>query len=170
MTHLPSMLESILLRDLGTLRRELERYPEESLMWALPPGIPNSAGTLALHLVGNLQNFIGARLGESGYVRDRDAEFSRRDVSRASILEEIDATARVIGATLPRLTDAALSEEFPERPGGFAIETADMLLGLAVHLGYHLGQISYHRRIVTGDPSGVGALSIAELSTARSGG
>jgi hypothetical protein len=165
--NLPSMLESILLRDLRALRRELESYPDESMIWTLPPGIPNSAGTLALHLVGNLQNFIGTRLGESGYIRDRDAEFSKRDVPREWILAEIDAAENAIRAALPHLDEARLAEEFPERPGGYAVSTADMLLGLAVHLGYHLGQISYHRRFVTGDPAGVGALSIAELSTAR---
>lgn len=164
---LPTMVESFLLRELRTLRRELESYPEEAMIWALPPGIGNSAGTLALHLAGNLQNFVGARLGGSGYVRDRDAEFSARYIPLQKILSEIDAAESAVQATLSRLAEEDLSGDFPEVVGGLRIETGEFLMGLAVHLAYHLGQISYHRRVVTGVEKSVGALSLAELGSAR---
>jgi hypothetical protein len=161
------MIESALLRELRSLRLELEAYPDERLIWALPPGLPNSAGTLALHLAGNLQHYIGAVLGESGYARDRENEFAARDVTRQELLEQISGAEAAIRSTLPHLDGARLSARFPEPVRGHSLETSEFLIHLATHLGYHLGQVSYHRRLVTGDSRGVGALPAAELSTAR---
>jgi hypothetical protein len=100
-TSLAAGVAAILDRDLRTLRRELEAYPDERQIWQAVPGLPNSAGTLALHLAGNLQHYIGARLGGAGYVRNRDAEFSRRDVPRAELLAEIERARTAIAAALP---------------------------------------------------------------------
>ena len=88
---------AILDRDLRTLRRELEAYPDETRLWQTVPGMANTAGTLALHLVGNLRFFVGGTLGDTGYVRNRPAEFSRRDVPRRDLIEEIETCARGAG-------------------------------------------------------------------------
>jgi hypothetical protein len=167
-THLAVTIEHFLRRELRSLRLELEAYPEEQLIWALPPGLPNSAGTLALHLAGNLRHYVGAVLGGSGYVRNRDEEFAARDLPREELLEQISAADAAIQSTLPHLSEAQLSLPFPEPIRDRHLETGELLIQLAVHLGYHLGQVSYHRRLVTGNAQGVGALSAAELLTARS--
>ena len=83
---LAAAVAAILDRELRTLRRELEAYPDERQLWQEVPGLPNSAGTLALHLTGNLQHYIGACWGGTGYVRNRDAEFGQRDVPRSELL------------------------------------------------------------------------------------
>lgn len=166
-SHLAGMIEKFLLRELRSLRRELELYPDERLLWALPPGFPNSAGTLALHLAGNLQHYIGALLGGTGYVRNRDAEFAQRDIPRETLYEQIAAAEEAIRSTLPGMDDDRLSQPFPEAIRDHFLETGDLLLQLTSHLAYHLGQVDYHRRAVTGDAQGVGALSAAELVTAR---
>ena len=166
--NLPVTISHFLLRELRSLRRELEAYPDERLLWALPPGLPNSAGTLALHLAGNLQHYVGALLGGTGYVRNRDEEFAARDVPRAAILEQIAKAEEAVGATLPRLSEEQMSQPFPEPIREHRLQTGELLLQLAVHLGYHLGQVSYHRRLVTGNVQGVDALSAAELVAARS--
>jgi hypothetical protein len=167
-SSLPTTISHFLLRELRSLRRELEAYPDERLLWALPPGLPNAAGTLALHLAGNLQHYVGALLGGTGYVRNREEEFAARDVPRAAILEQISKAEAAVGATLPRLSEEQMSLPFPEAIRGHHLQTGELLLQLAVHLGYHLGQVSYHRRLVTGNVQGVGALSAAELVAARS--
>lgn len=138
----------ILARDLGTLRRELQAYEREEELWKLAPGIGNSAGTLALHLLGNLQHYIGAVLGETGYARDRDAEFSRRNVPRAEILAEIDRTTEVVRRVVPSLEDARLAAEYPEEVGGRRMTTGHHLIHLVAHFAYHLGQVNYHRRLL----------------------
>src|ERR1041384_649946 len=81
-SNLAPMIEHFLLRELRSLRLELEAYHDESLIWAQPAGLPNSTGTLALHLAGNLRHYVGAVLGGNGYIRDRDLEFSARGLSR----------------------------------------------------------------------------------------
>lgn len=168
-THLPILISHFLQRELRSLRRELEAYPDEKLLWALPPGLPNSAGTLALHLAGNLRHYVGALLGGTGYVRHRDEEFAARDVPRAALLEQISEAEAAIASTLPRLSEEQMSLPFPEPIRDQHLTTGELLLQLAVHLGYHLGQVSYHRRVVTGDVQGVGALSAAELIALRHG-
>lgn len=160
---LRSAVQAILRRELGAVRRSVEAYPDDASLWAERPGLPNSGGTLVLHLVGNLQHFLGAVLGRSGYRRDRDAEFSRRDVARASLLAEIDAAQQAIERGLSALSDKALTAPYPEPIAGRTVATGDFMVHLASHLAYHLGQLDYHRRLVTGERRSIGALSPGEL-------
>jgi uncharacterized damage-inducible protein DinB len=158
---------AILDRDLRTLAREIEAYPDERQLWQPVPGMANTAGTLALHLAGNLRHYLGARLGGTGYVRDRAAEFSRRDVSRAELLAEIEAARSEIARTFAGLDDESLPDRYPEVILDHHVETQDYLIHLLTHFTYHLGQLDTHRRIVTGHSSGVAAVRPAELRSAR---
>jgi hypothetical protein len=164
---LVATVAAIVDRELRTVRRELEAYPDEHLMWQMVPGIPNSGGTLALHLAGNLQHYIGALLGHTGYVRDRPAEFARRDVPRAELVEGLETARSVAASVLGRLRDEDLPKQFPEIITGAWVDTEEYLVHLLVHLAYHLGQLDVHRRVVTGSASGVGAVRPAELGSAR---
>ena len=164
---LVSTVAAIVDRDLKAVRRELEAYPDEHLIWQTVPGLPNSGGTLALHLAGNVQHYIGAQLGHTGYVRDRPAEFARRDVPRAELVEELETARSVVGSVLARLRDEDLPKQFPEVVGVVRVETQEYLVHLLVHFAYHLGQMDAHRRVVTGDASGVGAVRHTELGSAR---
>jgi uncharacterized damage-inducible protein DinB len=156
-------IRAILLRELRAVRREIEAYPDQAALWTVPPGIGNSAGNLALHLAGNLRHFIGARLGDTGYVRNRDAEFARRNVDRGEILEELDAARSAIEQAFDGLTDATLTAAYPEQIAKATVRTDEWLVHLVAHLGYHLGQIDYHRRIVTGDARTLDTVSVREL-------
>ncbi len=138
-------------RDLAALATQLERYAEEAGIWRLGGSIKNSAGTLALHLVGNMEHFVGAVLGGTGYVRDREAEFGDRDVPRAEILDRIAHCREVVGAALAALDDEAVFAPYPGRLPPIYDEgtpTHLFLLHLAAHLGWHLGQVDYHRRLL----------------------
>jgi hypothetical protein len=160
-------LAAMLDRDLRTLRRELEAYPDERQIWQPVPGLANTAGTLALHLAGNLRHYVGARWGGTGYVRNRDAEFARRDVSRAELIAEIERAREAVVAGLGAVRPEELDAEFPELIGGCRVRTGDFLVHTAVHFAYHLGQVDSHRRVVTGNSEGVGAVKPAELGSAR---
>jgi len=160
-----SAIAAILARDLRALRREIEAYADERDLWRAVPGITNSGGTLALHLAGNLQHFIGAVLGSTGYVRDRAAEFARRDVPRSELLRQIDETIATVERILPALGDEVLAGPYPQPPGGTTPTTAAFLLHLATHLTYHLGQIDYHRRMLTGHAGQIRAVAVDELPT-----
>lgn len=160
------LIGGILLRDLAAVRREIEAYDDDAGVWRTDPAIPNSAGTLALHLAGNIRHYVGAVLGGNGYVRDRDAEFADRGVAREEILRRLDAASADVAAVMPRLTDAQLAATFPQAVAGRHASTADMLIHLAVHLTFHLGQMDYHRRLLGGSHKSIGAVSPAELRSA----
>jgi len=154
-------------RDLRTLSREIEAYPTDADLWATRPSITNVGGTLALHLAGNLQHYVGARLGGTNYTRDRAAEFARRGVPRSELLREIEAARAAVKTALSGSLPADLAADFPERIAGKTVNTGEYLMHLMTHFAYHLGQLDYHRRIVTGNDAGVGAVQPSELSTAR---
>jgi len=169
----PSQIDSLaalLRRDLAALRRTLEAYPDQADIWRAVPGLPNSGGTLALHVAGNLSHFVGRVLGGSDYVRDRPAEFARRDLSRRELLLQLDSAGSAVDQALARVSEPQLAADFPEALGSWQHQTADLLNHLAVHLAYHLGQADYHRRAVTGDAAGIGAMSLGELASARPAG
>jgi uncharacterized damage-inducible protein DinB len=169
MSHTPALgglrdlLRTTMTRELRAVRREIEAYPDEASVWRVVPGIPNTGGTLALHLAGNVQHFFGSVLGRDGYVRDRDAEFARRNVPRSELLAGIDAAIASLDRTLASMDDSRLIQAYPEQIAKRTVGTGAFLLHLANHLAYHLGQIDYHRRAVTGDARGIDAVSVREL-------
>lgn len=150
MTMLLTDLTALFTRDLNKLKTELTQYRDEQNIWAVPAGINNSAGNLVLHLVGNLNTYIGAELGQSGFVRDRESEFALRNIPRAELIARIDATIVVIDQTLAALNPACLADEYPLLVFKEKTLTGYFLVHLATHLGYHLGQVNYHRRLVEG--------------------
>ena len=160
---LPSTVHAVLRRELAALRRSVEAYPDDASLWAERPGLPNSGGTIVLHLAGNLQHFLGAVLGGTGYRRDRDAEFARRDVPRAELLAEITATETAVDRGMGRVSEAVLATPYPEPIAGRSLAMGDFLVHLATHLAYHLGQLDYHRRLVSGDRRSIGAMTPGEL-------
>ena len=160
-------LAAIIGRELRAIERELNAYDTEEQVWALPPGLPNSGGTLALHAAGNLQHFLGAVLGGSSYVRDRDAEFQRRNIPRSELIEELRRAETSVRETLARVDGATLEGTYPLPVANRHLTTSDFLTHLATHLAYHVGQLDFHRRIVTGNGAGVGTVSPTELASAR---
>lgn len=157
-------LRTVLVRDLGGLDREVAAYPDDASLWAVPTGICNSAGNLALHLTGNIRHFFGAVLANNGYVRDRDAEFSRTNVSREELRAEIRETVKELQSALDLITAEQLASIYPLPVRDFRVRTADFLVHLAAHFGYHLGQIDYHRRLLTNDPVSANTVEMAPLA------
>lgn len=142
------VLNSIIKRELLKLKIELESYKDESNLWRIEMNIANSGGNLCLHLIGNLNTYIGAILGQTGYVRDRDAEFSLKNISRKELLQKIEETILVVDQVLPTLTPEQLEREYPIIVLKEPTSTEFFLVHLATHLTYHLGQINYHRRFI----------------------
>ncbi len=164
---LVSAVAAILDRDLRTLSREVMAYPDEKQLWQVVPSTPNVGGTLVLHLVGNIRYYIGAKLGATGYVRDRPTEFARRDVPRKELLAQIESARADLAGTFASLRDESLPAAFPDVIAEMHVATEEYLLHLLTHFAYHLGQLDTHRRIVTADPAGVGAMRPAELVSAK---
>lgn len=141
-------LKSLYARDLSKLKTEIESYQNEDSMWKIDKNIANSSGNLCLHLVGNLNAFIGAELGNTGYIRHRDLEFSLKNIPKAELIKQIEATLEVVETSLDKLTEDDLKKEYPLEPLGYKMNTEYFLIHLFGHLSYHLGQINYHRRLL----------------------
>lgn len=156
-------ITNVITRELKALRREIETYPNEADLWEVRRGITNPGGNLALHLAGNIQYFLGNVLGNNGYVRNRDAEFASKDVPRAELLREIDNAIEAVESGMSKVTEADLAKPYPESVGGVKSTTGAFLAHFATHLAYHLGQVDYHRRILTGESKTVKAMALNEL-------
>jgi len=151
-------ITNVITRELKALRREIETYPSEDELWDVRAGITNPGGNLALHLAGNIQYFIGNVLGKNGYARNREAEFADKDVPRAELLREIDNAIAAVATGMSKITEADLAKPYPEAVGGVSSTTGAFLAHFATHLAYHLGQVDYHRRILTGESKTVKAM------------
>ncbi|WP_027378593.1 DinB family protein [Chryseobacterium daeguense] len=145
---LAESLKSLFTRDLNKLKTEIEAYKNEDIIWKVDKNILNSAGNLCLHLVGNLNHFLGAILGNSGYIRNRDLEFSLKNIPRAELIGQIEKTIEVVNSSLDNLSPDDLGKEFPVQALGYPMTTDYFLIHLIGHLEYHLGQINYHRRLL----------------------
>jgi hypothetical protein len=156
---LAAELAALYTRDLTRLVQELSAFPDTATLWQTRAGISNAAGNLALHLEGNLREFVGRQLGRSVFVRDRPREFSDSGIEKAELLKRLSAVRDEIPLVIAGLSDDDLAADYPVIYGGMTLPTRQMLIHLEGHLSYHLGQIDYLRRLLTGD----GAISLAEL-------
>ncbi len=103
-------LRSLYNRDLNKLKTEIEAYQKEENLWKTDKNISNSAGNLCLHLIGNLNHFIGAQLGNTSYIRHRELEFSLKDIPQAELIEKVEATIAMIDSVLPQLSEEDLKK------------------------------------------------------------
>lgn len=145
---LKESLVEIFERDLNKLRDEINSYENDESLWNVSGEISNSGGNLCLHLIGNINHFIGAVLGKNGYSRNRDSEFSSKNVSREDLIKNIEGTIEIVKNSLNKLSNEDFEKDFPVEKHGANAKTDFMLLHLLTHFNYHLGQINYHRRLL----------------------
>jgi uncharacterized damage-inducible protein DinB len=150
MTPPSTELAALFTRDLARLVRQLDAL-DDARLWQVLPGVTNSAGNLMLHLSGNLREFIGRQLGGVPYVRNRPHEFAARDVSRSAMQAELVELAAIITGVLERMPATRWDDPFPENVLGEPLTNRQFVIHLYGHLTYHLGQIDYLRRVLTGD-------------------
>nr|WP_294937369.1 DUF1572 family protein [uncultured Flavobacterium sp.] len=141
-------LISLFERDLNKVIAEIELYKNEENIWRVEKNISNSAGNLTLHLIGNLNTFIGKEIGKTNYVRNRELEFSQKNVPRKELIENIIDTMKVVKDSLITVTNEELQKDYPILKFSEVTTTEYLLVHLATHLTYHLGQINYHRRLI----------------------
>lgn len=141
-------LKILFNRDLNKLKLEIESYQNENKIWHVEKSISNSAGNLCLHIIGNLNNYIGAQIAKTNYVRNRELEFSNKNISKAILITQIEATIQMIDDTFELIKNMDLKKEHPFLVFETKTSTEYLLIHLTTHLAYHLGQINYHRRLL----------------------
>jgi Protein of unknown function (DUF1572) len=154
-----SELTVLFQRDLTRLVQELEAFPSEDSLWTKVPGISNSAGNLFLHLEGNMREYIGRQLGGVAYTRNRDLEFASAPIPRAALVQRVETLPMLITRILASMSESSLNANYPEVINSSTITSRQFLIHLNGHLNYHLGQIDYLRRMLTGN----GAVKFAQL-------
>jgi hypothetical protein len=135
-------------RDLEKLKQEIQAYQNEKRIWYIENSISNSAGNLCLHLIGNLNTYIGTQLGKTSYLRNREAEFTLKNIPREELLAQVEKTIMMISETFDQISEEQLRETYPGETPLKEASTYHFLVHLAMHLAYHLGQINYHRRLL----------------------
>lgn len=135
-------------RDLDKLIEEINLFKNENDIWKLKEGINNSAGNLTMHLLGNLNHFIGKNLANTDYMRKRDEEFTVKNIPREKLISDINSLKEIVKKTLPNLSEEDLKKQFPLKIQEQTFTTQNMLVFLLLHLNYHLGQVNYLRRIL----------------------
>ena len=152
-------LAGLFRRDIARLVQEVRAFPDETSLWETRPGVANSAGNLALHLEGNLRDFIGRQLGGVEYTRQRELEFGAKDVPREALAVRLEEVQELVYGTVAAVTAGQLDAIYPINVLGVELTTRQFLMHLYGHLSFHLGQMDYLRRVITGD----GALKFVRL-------
>lgn len=142
------ILQALYERELNAVIKEINLFKNDENIWKTVPGISNSAGNLTLHLIGNLNHFIGATLTNTGYVRNRELEFSSRNISRENLIKDLQSTINLLNTSLPSINEEQLNADFPLQLNNTTYSTNQILHHLLSHLSYHLGQINYLRRFL----------------------
>jgi hypothetical protein len=141
-------LVTLFNRDLNKLKIEIQSYQNETKIWYTDKEISNSAGNLCLHIIGNLNTYIGAQIGKTKYIRNRELEFSNKDVPKSVLLAQIDDTILMLNQSLKMVSNEELQKEYPLLIFENKTSTEFLLIHLTTHLAYHLGQINFHRRLL----------------------
>lgn len=141
-------ISDLFLADIDKLIAEINLFKTESDIWQTKEGITNSAGNLTLHLLGNLNHFIGKTLGNTDYIRQRDEEFSLKNIHKEKLINDLKELKQTIINTLSKLSVENLEKDFPIAIRNEIFSTQMMLIYLLAHLNYHLGQVNYLRRML----------------------
>jgi uncharacterized damage-inducible protein DinB len=143
-------VQTALIEELEQLRDALVQAIEpltDEQLWRKPIEPGNSIGHLLLHLTGNLNHFVGAQLGKTGYVRDREREFTEGSPpARTEVMAKLNEAVATFRRVVAGLTADDLLKTFPEAKLG---STVKALVHLVAHFALHRGQISYLSRLVT---------------------
>lgn len=143
-------LAALYHRDLTRLIQQLHAFPDEATVWKTLPGATNSAGNLTLHLEGNLREYIGRQLGGVAYQRTRPQEFALTGIPIADLVSRIEGVRALVPKVVASLSEEQMRAIFPENVLSLPLPTQQFVIHLHCHLNYHLGQIDYLRRILTG--------------------
>jgi uncharacterized damage-inducible protein DinB len=146
---LTALVRTALIEELEQLRDDVKKLVEplsDAQLWQKPLEPGNSIGHLILHLTGNLNHFIGAQLGKTGYIRDREREFTEASPPpRSELLGNFDAAVAMFRRVVSGLTAEQLAAPHPDARFGTVCKT---LVHLTAHFALHRGQMSYIARLV----------------------
>ncbi|HEX8143137.1 MAG TPA: DinB family protein [Pyrinomonadaceae bacterium] len=132
-------------RDFARKVHALSENLSEEQFWRKPYAYGNSFGHLTLHITGNLNYYIGTEIADTGYVREREREFTEQSrPSKEEVLRHLDEAVNLVVATLERQTAENWSEEYDAtNAADFVKDRFSIFLRCATHFHHHVGQMIY---------------------------
>ena len=124
-------------------------------IWSRPYPYGNSIGHLLLHITGNLNYYVGAQIAQTGYVRNRDLEFS--DQTRKSknvLIREFDEAMAIVQDTIAKQSPGDWSAAYTAKGLEDAGNRFTVFLRCAAHMDHHIGQIMYLRKEIERQATG----------------
>lgn len=150
MSELAESVRKALLSEYRDRSIELHKWVDplsDEEFWRNPYAYGNSVGHLVLHLTGNLSYYIGARIAETGYVRNRDLEFTEtKRPSKLEVMRRLDETIAMVIAAIEKQKDGDWTLPYSAEREPEAKDRFTVLLRCAVHFYHHVGQINYLSR------------------------
>lgn len=140
------LLIELFEESFDVLLSEINQYPDDSSLWNTFNEKEIAAGNLCLHIVGNIQHYLGAVLNDSGYMRNKDAEFKIKNVSKAKLIDEVEAAKVTMRDTLEQLSKSELQKMYPVQVLSTPVSTERFLFHLLQHLQINTGQVQHHRK------------------------
>lgn len=130
--------------DFGLRVHRLAADLSEKQFWIKPHSYGNSFGNLVLHITGNLNYYIGAQIAQTGYIRQRDLEFTQIHVGeKQEVLRKLDEAVDIVVTSLRKQTDADWEQTFNAVGADDVKDRFSIYLRCAVHFHHHIGQMIY---------------------------
>jgi len=150
MGALSDTLRDALANEYRMRATELHKWVDplsEEQFWRNPYTYGNSPGHLVLHLTGNLSYYIGAQIAGTGYVRNRDLEFTEpRKLPKNEVLRKFDETMAMAVAAIEKQSESDWSAPFSGERDISSKNRLAALIRYASHLYHHIGQLIYLSR------------------------
>ena len=150
-THMSNLLAQVAVKEIEQYAQSfvelLESISDEQL-WSTKGNLPNSIGTLALHLTGNLNHYFGTALLKTSYERHRDNEFSERGVSKAQVIADLKAAVEVAKKSVSAVTDDKIGQPYTSPDGQTYESLGFYVVHMAAHFAMHYGQADYARHFL----------------------
>jgi Protein of unknown function (DUF1572) len=150
LSELSSLIAAAFASEYRGRAAELHRWVDplsEEQFWRNPFSFGNTPGHLVLHLTGNLSYYIGSQVAHTGYVRNRDLEFTEtRRPAKVDVLRQFDETIAMVVATIERQTEPDWTAPYTAEREPEARDRFTIFLRCATHFYHHVGQLSYLSR------------------------
>ena len=132
----------------GRIESCLDRLSGEQI-WARGGENENAVGNLALHLAGNVRQWIVSGVGGKPDVRERDAEFAARGgASAAELKQRLRATVREAAAVIGGVSAQRLIERVTIQK--YEQSVLEAIYHVVEHFSMHTGQIQFATKMLTG--------------------
>jgi len=153
MSQLADVVEVAFAQEYRTRAADLHKWVDpltEEQFWRNPFQFGNSVGHLVLHLTGNLSYYIGSQVAKTGYIRNREQEFTEaRRPSKSQVLSKFDETIAMVIASIESQSEADWTVAYTAEREPEARDRFTAFLRCASHLNHHIGQIIYLSRELT---------------------